>query len=617
MNAVLNVEVENIGIKKTRLQTFILITLGCLNDRLHVQHMNSTWFESNGCMRCWCEDGRSRCVAEGCIAPPCENPRQIANVCCPVCDDVETNDESYSQEIDSLIAPRFPITTDQCPILNDCSLVCEHGLAKDEQGCFQCTCSTMSCPSPLCTLKFDRSSKQYCSCTSPSNLNCGQLNCDKYCPYNYSTNSQTGCPTCECNPCPQLICTKNCTYGLKRNEAGCPICVCETNISRSNQSKLIELFKQSSSKQCHSGLFSYSNGEIWFDGCRQCLCHKGEQLCALISCPAPKCSQPILLPNRCCPSCPETSMLPEPIPSSQVCYASQYVTGEELEFDKCTKCICLHNIAFCSIVLCPPLACPTPIYDSSLCCPICPPKKSDRTFSADAILNPSEEICILDDGNIKRAGELWKHDGCQSCHCPRGGGGRIECFTQTCEQNLPCSNPILKKGQCCPFCLPPTAAVAVCIFNHVQYRSGEHWNVSECHHCECLYGTIVCHQQQCPPLTCVHTVTLSGQCCPICRDQLPFIHDLDKCIYFYKENLFVLISIIFSSSFFNSIPFWFHNISYFFNLNFYSYFCYSYSYMYSITRRTTAISHFFRSIATYASSFTKNQFQTSKSFFLY
>jgi hypothetical protein len=169
----------------------------------------------------------------------------------------------------------------------------------------------------------------------------------------------------------------------------------------------------------------------------------------------------------------ETSLVPEPIPSSQVCYASQYVTGEELEFDKCTKCICLHNIAFCSASLCPPLRCSSPIYDSTLCCPICPPK-SESSPTTD-LLNIDEDVCKLDDGMIKHAGELWKHDDCRSCLC---SSGQIECFSQTCDQRLPCSNPVLKKGQCCPFCLPPTAAIAVCIFNYIQYRSGEHWNVS-------------------------------------------------------------------------------------------------------------------------------------------
>ncbi|CAF3778984.1 unnamed protein product [Adineta steineri] len=493
---------------------------GCLNDRLNVQHMNSTWIESDGCMRCWCENGRSRCLAEGCIAPPCENPRQIANVCCPVCDYEDQN--NFEKNL-SIIQPISKTSIYKCPKLDNCLLVCEHGLTKDEHGCFQCACSTMSCPTPLCTIKFEKVSKQYCLCSSPPGLNCGELHCDKHCPYSYSINEQTGCPYCACNPCPQLSCTKNCTYGLKKNEVGCPICVCKSNLTSTTA-----LVVHSWPRQCQSGLFSYSNGEIWFDGCRQCLCHKGEQLCALISCPAPKCSQPIFLPNRCCPSCPDPGLLPEPTPSSQVCYASQYVTGEELEFDKCTKCMCLHNIAFCSISLCPPLSCSSPIYDSSLCCPICPPSSSESLSIIDNKLNIDDDVCILDNGMIKNAGELWTNNDCQSCLCPRGGNGQIECFSQTCKQDLPCSNPILKKGQCCPFCLPPTAAVAVCIFNFIQYRSGEHWNVSECHHCECLLGTIVCHQSKCPQLTCTQTVTLSGHCCPICRDQLSFFNNQDK-----------------------------------------------------------------------------------------
>ncbi|CAF1390037.1 unnamed protein product [Adineta ricciae] len=489
---------------------------GCLNDRFHVQHMNSTWIESDGCMRCSCENGRSRCIAEGCIAPPCENPRQIANVCCPVCD---IDEHKNSEEVNSAVTTSIH----KCPKLDNCLLVCEHGLTKDEHGCSQCACSTMSCPAPYCTLKFEKLSKQYCLCSSPPDRKCDELRCDKHCPYSYAVDEKTGCPHCACNPCPQLICTKNCTYGLKRNEVGCPICVCESDLPSKT-----DITVQSWPRQCQSDSFSYSNGEIWFDGCRQCLCHKGEQLCALISCPTPKCSHPVLLPNRCCPSCPDTSLLPEPTPSSQVCYASQYVTGEELEFDKCTKCMCLHNIAFCSISLCPPLRCSSPIYDSSLCCPICPPTSTQSESSVDISVTTDEDVCVLENGMIKHAGELWTTDACQSCLCPRGGTGQIECFSQTCKQDLPCSNPILKKGQCCPFCLPPTAAVAVCIFNYVQYRSGEHWNVSDCHQCECSLGTIVCHQHKCPPLTCLHTVTLSGHCCPICQDQLAFFNYQDK-----------------------------------------------------------------------------------------
>ena len=234
MNVVLSVVVSFVlnEEKKTKLlQNLNMFISGCLNDRFHVQHMNSTWMESNGCMKCWCENGRSRCVVEGCIAPPCENPRQVANVCCPVCAD---DDRPIDFHLEPIIIHRCP------PFV-----------------------------------------------------------CDKHCPYNYTIDTHTGCPQCQCNSCPPLNCIKNCTYGLKQNELGCPLCICESQRNSTNR-----LDFPSWPRQCQTGSLSYSNGEIWFDGCRQCLCYKGQILCALISCPILKCSQPILLPNRCCPTCP-------------------------------------------------------------------------------------------------------------------------------------------------------------------------------------------------------------------------------------------------------------------------------------------------------------------------
>lgn len=133
-------------------------------------------------------------------------------------------------------------------------------------------------------------------------------------------------------------------------------------------------------------------------------------------------------------------------------------------------------MAFCSISLCPPLSCSQPIYDATLCCPICP--RSSLELTVETNDETDDDFCLLDNGLIKRTGEVWKEDDCRSCLCPKNNAGRIECFSEECPQTLPCANPVLKKGQCCPFCLPSTAAVAVCIFNYIQYRSGEHWNVS-------------------------------------------------------------------------------------------------------------------------------------------
>ncbi|CAF4817339.1 unnamed protein product, partial [Rotaria magnacalcarata] len=76
--------------------------------------------------------------------------------------------EEYLDDIISIPQSVSQTSVYKCPQLDNCLLVCEHGLTKDEHGCFQCACSTMSCPSPFCTLKFDNVSNQYCLCLPPS-----------------------------------------------------------------------------------------------------------------------------------------------------------------------------------------------------------------------------------------------------------------------------------------------------------------------------------------------------------------------------------------------------------------------------------------------------------------
>ena len=52
---------------------------------------------------------------------------------------------------------------------------------------------------------------------------------------------------------------------------------------------------------------SREDGESWWDGCRRCFCHDGHEMCALITCPALRCINPVLRADSCCPSCPGTS----------------------------------------------------------------------------------------------------------------------------------------------------------------------------------------------------------------------------------------------------------------------------------------------------------------------
>lgn len=47
----------------------------------------------------------------------------------------------------------------------------------------------------------------------------------------------------------------------------------------------------------------YEEGDSWHDGCRDCYCHSGREMCVLISCPVPSCSHPVVKPDQCCPTC--------------------------------------------------------------------------------------------------------------------------------------------------------------------------------------------------------------------------------------------------------------------------------------------------------------------------
>ena len=52
----------------------------------------------------------------------------------------------------------------------------------------------------------------------------------------------------------------------------------------------------------------YEEGDGWHDGCRDCYCHSGREMCVLISCPVPSCAHPVVRPDQCCPTCEGTSL---------------------------------------------------------------------------------------------------------------------------------------------------------------------------------------------------------------------------------------------------------------------------------------------------------------------
>lgn len=50
------------------------------------------------------------------------------------------------------------------------------------------------------------------------------------------------------------------------------------------------------------------------------------------------------------------------------------------------------------------------------------------------------------------AAESWKPDVCTSCVCMNS---LISCFSESCPA-VSCERPVLRKGQCCPYCIGKT-----------------------------------------------------------------------------------------------------------------------------------------------------------------
>jgi hypothetical protein len=254
------------------------------------------------------------------------------------------------------------------------------------------------------------------------------------------------------------------------------------------------------------------DGESWYDGCRRCFCYEGHEMCALITCPLPTCQNPVIKRGDCCPTCGEDSIPLSPgMPTRcQSTDGAAHAEGETWALDECTRCICHDGGVLCEIESCPPVLCHHPVKLPNTCCPICP--DGDDFFP----MPPAQEkkTCLSPSGSKFSEGDSWRVSACQSCVCR---AGQVHCFSQTCPP-LSCTKTILKKGQCCPYCLDESPPL-VCIHEGVEYNLGEHWVESDCMQCMCDHGHTVCTHVQCPPPECAKPVKLADTCCTICTNE--------------------------------------------------------------------------------------------------
>ncbi|XP_026142500.1 cysteine-rich motor neuron 1 protein-like [Carassius auratus] len=284
------IDVELLAVESTKASCWV-------DHRLRAHE--EQWKEDD-CTFCQCVDGEPHCTAMAC-KQSCQNPVKIPGECCPFCE--EPSYESVSPLL--------------CPPLENCSLSghdCPSGFQQDTSGCLLCRCvNNETCPvvSKHCSLECpmgyekDRYGCEVCEC-SVASPKCRPMTCSKTCPYGYMRNKH-GCEMCRCIRCPPFTCDKHCSEGFRKSRKGCSVCQCRDTDRRVSSTSVSSSFCLTASGQ------RFQEGDGWHDGCRDCFCHAGREMCVLIPCPVPTCAHPVLRDHQCCPGCDEITSSSAPV----------------------------------------------------------------------------------------------------------------------------------------------------------------------------------------------------------------------------------------------------------------------------------------------------------------
>uniref|UniRef100_A0A4W4HBX8 Cysteine-rich motor neuron 1 protein n=1 Tax=Electrophorus electricus TaxID=8005 RepID=A0A4W4HBX8_ELEEL len=453
------------------------------------------WREDD-CTFCQCVSGEPRCVAAAC-GHSCLNPIIVPGECCPVCEE-----PTY-----------ITMAPPACDTLENCTLTerdCTYGFRTDADGCRACGCRTREelCHRLIsgCTLdcplgfQTDAHGCAVCRCRQ-RHRKCKPAACAKDCPFGFVKNKH-GCNTCRCKKCPTLPCDKPCPMGFQQDELGCLVCQCRGNSSSVGPSiKTASCFSMDGRR--------HESGQSWHDGCRECYCHAGREMCALISCPVPVCDSPGIHAGQCCPTCPEEpgSHKPE-LSEASVCLApggEYFMEGETWNIDSCTQCTCHGGHVLCETEVCPPLLCQSPIRTQDSCCPHCPPT---ATMETDLWNSPAYTQLV------------WKMTDRVCADATRCLAAAQGCRAAARVLLLQCTFLVSSWADATPR--------AVCHFSGRTYMDEERWDIDSCTHCYCLQGQTLCSTVSCPALTCHMPITLEGSCCPTCSELAPTNVPIEK-----------------------------------------------------------------------------------------
>nr|XP_016813620.2 kielin/chordin-like protein isoform X2 [Pan troglodytes] len=480
---------------------------GCTEGGSHWEHGQEWTTPGDPCRICRCLEGHIQCRQREC-ASLCPYPaRPLPGTCCPVCDGCFLNGREHrsgepvgsgdpcshcrcangSVQCEPLPCPPVPcrhpgrIPGQCCPVCDGCEYQGHQYQSQEtfrlqERGlCVRCSCQAgevsceeQECPVTPCALPA--SGLQLCPAC--------ELDGEEFAEGVQWEPDGRPCTACICQDgvpeCGAVLCPPApCQHPTQPPGACCPSC---------------------DSCTYHSQV--YANGQNFTDAdspCHACHCQDGTVTCSLVDCPPTTCARPQSGPGQCCPRCPDC-ILDEEV----------FVDGESFSHprDPCQECRCQEGHAHCQPRACPRAPCAHPL--PGTCCP------NDCSGCAFG-------------GKEYPSGADFPHpsDPCRLCRCL---SGNVQCLARRCAP-LPCPEPVLLPGECCPQC-PAAPASAGCPrpgaapARHQEYFSPPG---DPCRRCLCLDGSVSCQRLPCPPAPCAHP--RQGPCCPSC----------DGCLYQGKE----------------------------------------------------------------------------------
>ncbi|XP_061577935.1 kielin/chordin-like protein isoform X2 [Cololabis saira] len=455
------------------------------------------------CQECTCVNGNVVCSPLQCPALSCHNPVHHAGECCPRCG----HQCEYESEV-YLNGQKFASSRDPC-------LHC-----RCSAGEVSCERAEASCPAPNCRHPAKRKGECCPTCREceydrrvyadgkafnpPGSGPCVQCRC------------KAGNVICHEEKCPSV----RCTNPIRDPHLCCPIC-----------------------KACVLEGVEYEEGSSWHPegSCSTCTCVSGEISCTHTQCPSADCLHPTKVTGTCCPVCDSCTYNHRIYSNGQ-----RFPTPDQ----PCHICTCLHGTVECERRPCPPLTCTNSYTPPGECCPRCPDCSLENHVFTDGDVFPNPErvceeckcvsgridchqpqcpnphcnaplpgTCCQNNcngcnyaGNEYPNGHEFPHptDTCRTCNCINGN---VQCLKKRCPP-LPCSNPSLVSGECCPQCPDPPGD---CVYEQRTYRNAERFYhpADSCRLCSCNDGDVRCQHKPCPAAPCSHPIT--QECCRTCE----------------------------------------------------------------------------------------------------